>query len=159
MFKGCSSIAIAIGVACAPAYAATPSPIDAQIRAEVAAEIAGINAQDPVKATAYEADDMVFTECGLPAVFGRASYREGLSTTFKREPGWRLSLVDEGVVIAAAGETAVYRATYQEDSTRGGVPYTHKGNYVAGFRRDPDGAWRIHWSVVCWQSPSHKMDG
>ncbi len=36
------------------------------------------------------------------------------------------------------------------------MPYTHKGNYVAAFRGDPDGMWRVHWSVIAWQSPSKK---
>jgi hypothetical protein len=45
---------------------------------------------------------------------------------------------------------------YSEDSMRNEVPYTHKGNYVAGFQRDPDGMWRIHWSVIAWQSASKK---
>jgi len=158
MFRRFCSISIAIGAACAPAQAGAPS-IDAKIRSEVAAEIAGINAQDPVKATAYEANDMMFTECGQFATFGRASYRQGLAMTFKREPAWHLSLIDEGVTVAAAGNQAIYRSTYDEDSMRSGVPYTHKGKYVAGFRRDQDGVWRIHWSVVCWESPSHKKDG
>jgi len=160
MLKRFALVSIAVGIACAPAHAAPASaPIETKIRSEVAAEIAGINARDPVKATAYEADDMMFTECGLPAVFGRESYREGLAMTFKREAAWHLSLVDEGVVVAAAGNEAIYRSVYDEDSTRSGVPYTHKGHYVAGLRRDPDGVWRIHWSVVCWETPSHKKDG
>jgi ketosteroid isomerase-like protein len=158
MLRRLGLISIAIGATCVPAHAA-PAPAEAKIRSEVATEIAGINAQDPVKATAYEADDMMFTECGVPAIFGAKSYREGLAMTFKREAAWRLSLVDEGVAIADAGNEAIYHSTYTEDSTRSGVPYTHKGNYVAGFRRDKDGVWRIHWSVVCWQSPSHKKDG
>lgn len=149
-------ISIATAAACAPAYAAPASAQDATIRSEVAAEIAGINARDPVKATAYEASDMIFTECGQFVSFGRVNYQQNLSAVFKQEPDWHLSLVDEGVVVAAPGDEAVYRSTYDEDSMRSGVPYTHRGNYVAGFRRDPDGVWRIHWSVVCWQSPSHK---
>lgn len=158
MFRRLNSLSIAVALASAPALA-VPASVDANLRSEVASEIAGINAQDAVKATAYEAEDMMFTECGKFATFGRASYRQGLSMTFKREPAWHLSLLDEGVTVAAAGNEAIYRSTYQEDSTRSGVPYTHKGDYVAGFRRDPDGVWRIHWSVVCWQSPSHKKDG
>jgi ketosteroid isomerase-like protein len=158
MLRRLYSVSIAIGVAFLPAHAA-PAPIDATIRSEVAAEVAGINAQDPVKATAYEAENMMFSECGKFATFGSESYRQGLAMTFKREPAWRLSLIDDGVTVASAGDEAIYRATYDEDSMRSGVPYTHKGNYVAGFRRDRDGAWRIHWSVVCWQSPSHKKDG
>lgn len=158
MLRRFCSLSLVSIIACAPTQAA-PAAIDAKIRSEVAAEIAGINAQDPVKATAYEADKMMFTECGQFTIFGRASYRQSLSMTFKREPAWRLSLINEGVVVAPAGNEAIYHSTYQEDSTRSGVPYTHKGNYLAGFERDRDGGWRIHWSVVCWQSPSHKKDG
>jgi ketosteroid isomerase-like protein len=158
MFRRFCAVSIAAAIACGPAYAASAS-IEDKIRSEVATEIAGINAQDPVKATAYEADDMMFTECGVPAVFGAQSYREGLAMTFNRESAWRLSLIDEGVAVAPAGNEAIYHSTYDEDSMRSGVPYTHRGKYVAGFRRDPDSVWRIHWSVVCWQSPSHKKDG
>ena len=158
MFRRSCSLLLAVSISSVPASAA-PGPVDSTIRAEVAAEIAGINAQDPMKATAYEAEDMMFTECGQFATFGRASYREGLSMTFKREPAWRLTMIDEGVVVAPSGNDAIYHSTNREDSTRSGVPYTHIGNYVAGFKRDQDGVWRIHWSVVCWQSPSHKRDG
>ncbi|MEO8454752.1 MAG: hypothetical protein ABI454_06300, partial [Sphingomicrobium sp.] len=71
---------------------------------------------------------------------------------FKYAPSWHLSLIDEAVDVAHAGDMVIYRSTYREDSLRNGVPYTHKGNYVAGFRHDPDGMWRVHWSVICWQS-------
>ncbi len=157
MFRRSCPLLLVMGISCVPAEA-VPAPVDATIRSEVAAEIAGINAQDPTKATAYEAEDMTFTECGQFATFGRENYRDGLSMTFKREPAWRLSMIDEGVEVAASGNEAIYHSTDREDSTRSGVPYTHNGNYVAGFKRDQDGVWRIHWSVVCWQSPSHKRD-
>ena len=156
MLKHFCLVSITTTAACATAHAATVSPIEAKIRSEVAAEIAGINARDPVKATAYEASDMMFSECGQFVSFGPASYRQNLSAVFKKIPSWHLSLVDEAVVVAAAGNEAVYRSTYDQDSLHNGVPYTQRGNYVAGFRRDRDRTWRIHWSVVCWQSPSHK---
>ena len=78
---------------------------------------------------------------------------------FKANPEWHLSLIDEAVVVAKSQGQAIYRSTYNEDSMRDGVPYTHQGNYIAGFKRDRDGVWRIHWSTVCWQSPSHKKEG
>ena len=156
MLKRFRYLSIATAAACATAQAATVSPIEAKIRSEVASEVAGINAKDPAKATAYEASDMIFSECGQFVSFGRASYRRNLAPVFKKVPSWHLSLIDEAVVVAPAGNEAVYRSTYDEDSLHNGVPYTHRGNYVAGFRRDPDDMWRIHWSVVCWQSPSHK---
>lgn len=88
--------------------------------------------------------------------FGAKADHDGLSMAFKYSPSWHLTMIDESVDVAKAGDMAIYRGTYAEDSAREGVPFTHKGNYVAGFRRDPDGIWRIHWSIIAWQSPSKK---
>ena len=76
--------------------------------------------------------------------------------TLKFAPNWYLTKIDETVDVAKSGDMAVYRGTYVEDSLRNGIPFTHIGNYVAGFRHDQDGVWRVHWSVIAWQSPSHK---
>lgn len=130
--------------------------IAAQIKSEVAEIIAGINGKDLDRATRFDAPDMVSMESMRPPSIGARADREGLSMAFKYSPEWHLRLVDESVDVASAGDMAIYRSTYDEDSMRDGVPYTHRGNYLAGFRRDPDGVWRVHWSVVAWQSPSHK---
>ena len=161
MLKHFASALILVGLCCAPGHAsvhhqAGKSAIASRIKAEVADEIAGINTHDPARATAHEAKDTISMENGRPPVVGKAVYEQGLAMVFKREPAWRLRLIDESVDVAKAGDMAIYRSTYREDSARNGVPFTHIGNYVAGFKRDADGLWRVHWSVVCWQSPSHK---
>ena len=146
-------ISVAAG---SPAVAATHPSIDAQIKADVATIVDGINKKDIAKATKFDAPDLVSMESGRePSVSAQAD-RDGLSMTFKYAPNWHLALIDENVDVAGAGDMAIYRGTYAEDSLRDGVPFTHKGDYVAGFRRDPDGTWRIHWSVIAWQSPSKK---
>jgi ketosteroid isomerase-like protein len=161
MLKHLASLLILAGLPWAAAHASAhhqprKSSIPSLIRTEVAEEIAGINAHDAAKATAHEARDTIAMESGRPPIVGKAVYERGLAMLFKAEPAWRLRMVDESVDVAKAGDMAVYRSTYDEDSARDGVPYTHRGNYVAGFMRDPDGMWRIHWSVVSWQSPSRK---
>jgi ketosteroid isomerase-like protein len=135
---------------------ATQSKIAAQIKADVAEIVAGINAKDIQRATKFDAPDLVSMESMRAPSIGAKADHDGLSMTFKYSPSWHLSLVDETVDVAKAGDMAVYRSTYNEDSLHDGVPFTHTGNYLAGFRRDPDGMWRVHWSVVSWQSPSHK---
>lgn len=132
------------------------SEIASTIKADVAELVAGINAKDIAKATKFDAPDLVSMESGREPSVGAKADRDGLSMAFKYSPNWHLSMIDETVDVARAGDMAVYRGTYAEDSMRDGVPYTHKGDYVAGFRRDPDGMWRVHWSVVSWQSPSKK---
>jgi ketosteroid isomerase-like protein len=149
------------GLCCAPAHAsshrlAMKRDVASQIKSEVAENVAGINAKDIDKATKFDAPDLVSMESGRPPSLGAKADRDGLSMAFKYSPSWHLRLIDETVDVTTAGGMAIYRGTYAEDSLRDGVPFTHKGNYVAGFRRDADGTWRVHWSVVCWQSPSHK---
>lgn len=148
-------------LAASPSYAATPNRaslpnIGAQIEADVAQIIEGINSKDIEKATKFDAPDLISMESMRAPSYGSKADRDGLAMVFKYSPSWHVSLIDQAVDVAASGDMAVYRSTYNEDSTRDGIPYTHKVNYIAGFRRDADGKWRIHWSVVCWQSPSQK---
>lgn len=132
------------------------STIAAQIKADIAEIIAGINTKDLDKATKFDAPDLVSMESMRAPSYGARADREGLSMAFKYAPNWHLDMIDETVDVSKSGDMAVYRSTYNEDSARDGAPYTHKVNYIAGFRRDPDGMWRVHWSVVSAQSPSHK---
>ena len=164
MLKRLGSVGIVIALSCTSAFASThqqpsQSAIASQIKADVAEIVAGINSKDIDKATKFDAPDLISMESMRAPSFGAKADRDGLSMAFKYAPSWHLSLIDEAVDVAKSGDMAVYRSTYSEDSMRDGVPYTHKGNYVAGFRRDPDGIWRVHWSVVCWQSVSQKKAG
>ena len=158
MFRRYCSASLAAAIAAAPAHS-VPLPSDAKIRSEVAEIVAGINAADVAKATKYDAPDLVSMESGRAPSVGAKADHDGLAMTFKYSPSWHLTLIDETVDVARSGDMAIYRGTYVEDSTHSGVPFTHTGNYVAGFKHDPDGVWRIHWSAVVWQSASHKKDG
>jgi ketosteroid isomerase-like protein len=150
-----ASLAVLLAAA-APAAAAPPkSAIAAVIKADVAQIVAGINAHDVARATAFDAPDLVSMESGRPPSVGAQADRDGLGMAFKASPSWRLNLIDETVDVADAGDMAVYRSTYDEDSTLDGRPMTHRVNFVAGFRRESDGAWRVHWSVVAAQTRSH----
>lgn len=161
MLKRNRLLAVAAVITALPANAAQPpvaggAAIAAQIKADVALMIEGINSKDIDKATKFDAPDLVSMESGrIPSVGAKADY-DGLSMVFRYVPSWHLSMLDETVDVAASGDMAVYRSTYREDSLHDGVPFTHDGNYLAGFKHDPDGMWRVHWSVVSWQSPSHK---
>lgn len=156
MHKGYGSAAILLIAMSVPARADANPSAESKIRSEVAEVIAGINAKDIGKATKYDAPDFVSMESGRAPSTGAKADHDGLSMAFRYAPSWHLTMIDETVDISKAGDLAVYRGTYREDSTRDGVPFTHTGNYVAGFRHDPDGVWRVHWSVIAWQSPSRK---
>lgn len=74
---------------------------------------------------------------------------------FARDPLWRVSLIDQTVDVARSGDLAVYRGTYNEDNGRAGVLMTHKTNFIAEFRRQSDGSWRIVWYSVSNMEQSH----
>ena len=67
-----------------------------------------------------------------------------------------MTLVEETVDVADSGDMAVYRSTYNEDSVADGVPMTHQVNFIAEFRRQPNGQFKVAWSVVSSIEKSHK---
>jgi ketosteroid isomerase-like protein len=161
MLKRHCSIMLAAFLACLSGRASAASPqsqsaIASMIKADVAQIVTGINSKDIDKATSFDAPDLISMESMREPSVGAKADRDGLSMAFKYAPSWHLTMIDEAVEVGRAGDIAIYRGTYAEDSMRDGVPYTHKGNYIAGFRRDADGMWRVHWSVIAWQSPSQK---
>ena len=133
------------------------SDLARQIEGYVAQEVAGINQHDAVKATAYEADDTISMESGRAASIGRQAYIDGLRAAFQYEPAWHLRLIEETVDIPRSRDMAVYRSTYFQDSTMAGVPATQRVNYIAMFKRQKDGAWKIVWSVVSNIEKPHKL--
>jgi ketosteroid isomerase-like protein len=154
---------IAFTTLMSPLLAATPANavpdatarIADTIRRDVAELIAGINAHDPARATSFDAPDIVSMESGRPPSIGAADDRRGLSMAFQYTPSWHIRLIDETVDVAASGDMAVYRGTYWQDSADHNIPMTQKVNFIAGFRKRPDGSWQITWSVVCNQERPH----
>jgi ketosteroid isomerase-like protein len=140
----------------AGAAAQSHSQIEKTIEAQVAEMIAGINTKHAELATKYDAPDLIFMESNSPPILGPAADREGFVETFARSPSWHITKIDETVDVSKAGDMAIYRSTYDENSLDNGVPMTHRVNYIAGFKPDPNGVWRVHWAVVSPQSRSHK---
>lgn len=128
------------------------------IKADVGQMVAGINAHDVARATQFDAPDIVSMESGRPPSAGLDQERQGLDMAMHYAPTWHLTMLDETVDVASAGDMAIYRGTYNEDSTNDGVPMTHVVNFIADFVKQRDGSWRVEWSVVCAQSRSHPVN-
>lgn len=125
------------------------------IKADVAQLVAGLNAHDVAKTTAYDAPNVISMECGSPSTVGVEADREGFKTGFAHDPFWKVSLIGETVDVASSGDLAVYRGTYNEDNSRAGVLMTHKTNFLAEFKRQRDGSWKIVWYSVSNMEQSH----
>ena len=138
----------------APASSNTVAIVET-IKTDVAQLVAGLNAHDAVKTTAYDAPNVISMECGSPSTVGLEADREGFKMGFARDPLWRVSLIDETVDVSSSGDLAIYRGTYNEDNGRAGVLMTHKTNFIAEFKRQSDGSWKIVWYSVSNTERSH----
>ena len=153
-----SAVLAAVWTGSAVATPASEARIARTIKADIAEIIAGINAHDVTAATAFDASDIVSMESGRPPSVGLDVERQGLGMAMQHSPTWHLSMLEETVDVASAGDMAVYRGTYNEDSTNDGVPMTHVVNFIAGFKKQHNGSWKVEWSVVCAQSRSHPVN-
>lgn len=125
------------------------------IKADVARLVAGLNSHDPAAVTAYDSPDIVSMECGSPPSIGIEADREGFRSGFAHDPHWRVSLVDETVDVARSGDLAVYRGTYDEENGRAGVVMIHRTIFMAEFKRQEDGSWKMAWYSVSNTGPAH----
>ncbi len=125
------------------------------IKSDVAELVTGLNAHDVAKTTAYDAPNIISIQCGGPSTIGIEADRDAFKKNFARDPLWKVSLIDETVDVASSGDLAVYRGTYNEDNSHAGVLTTHKTNFIAEFKRQSDGSWRIVWYSVSNMEQPH----
>lgn len=147
---------IAAAAACGPAHGTPASPIATRVAAEVAEMVAGINSKNADMATKYDAPDIIVMQSFSPPAVGRDTDRSGYVDSFKQNQGWHISKIDEAVDVSKGGDLAVYRGTYNEEAINSGVLMTHRVDYLAGFRKDADGVWRMYWAVINPEEHSHK---
>ncbi len=149
-------ILIAAAAACDPAHGTPASPIATKVAAEVAEMVAGINSKNADMATKYDAPDIIVMQSFSPPEIGRDTDRSGYVDSFKQNRGWHISKLDETVDVSKGGDLSVYRGTYNEEAINSGVLMTHRVDYLAGFRQDGDGVWRMYWAVINPEEHSHK---
>lgn len=144
--------------AAAPAAAANTvdtAAIAAAVRADVAGLVAAFNARDAAKAVSYDAPDYISMMHGQPNVVGAAA--DLIATQAQvADPNAKLVVSDEHVDVAAAGDQAVYRATYAYTYTdpKTKVAVTEPGNWVLVFKTQPDGSRKIALGVISDTPPA-----
>jgi len=72
------------------------------------------------------------------------------------DPAANVSVSNEIVDVAASGDMAVYRATYAYRFTDPATkqPATEHGNWLMGYKVQPDGSWKLAWGVVSDTGPA-----
>lgn len=145
--------------ACAKPEAAKPvvdtAKVAEAVKADLTQLVADFNAKDAAKAAAHDAPDYVGMFHGAPNVVGP---EQDLALTKMQvsDPAVKLVMSDEVVDVAASGEMAVVRSTYAYTFTdpKTKAPTTENGNWVLGYKTQPDGAWKIAWAVVSDTPPA-----
>jgi ketosteroid isomerase-like protein len=147
--------AVASLAACNKPEAAKPAAdtgkISDAVKADVAQLVSDANAQDATKVTSHNAPDVVRMFHGQPNTVGAAANADGAKKAMATpDPAYKVTIADPVVDVAASGDMAVYRSTYVATFTdpKTKKPGTETGNYVAGYKLQPDGSWKIEWSVA-----------
>jgi ketosteroid isomerase-like protein len=126
------------------------------VKADVAQLVTDFNAHDAAKAASHDAPDVVAMAHGQPNVGGKAADLASSQKGFAADQTQHVTVANETVDVAASGDMAVYRSTYvfsaADPKTK--KPMTENGNYLAGYKLQPDGSWKIAWSIVSDTGPS-----
>lgn len=137
--------------ACNPPKPATDTGkiVDA-VRADVAQLVTDVNAHDANKFASHDAPDVVAIFHGAPNAIGPAADAAAFKQAVTTDPSFKVTLVNESVDVPSSGEMAVYRSTYIQNGTdpKTKQATTQKVNYLAGYKKQADGSWKIAWSVI-----------
>ena len=148
-----------LGALAAGSLAANPAVDTAKVASDVKADvhllIKEFNARDVEKAVAHDAPDYVGMFHGSANVHGPA---EDLKLTREQtsDPAAHVAVSNETVDVAKSGDMAVYRATYAYTFTdpASKKPTTEHGNWLLGYKAQPDGSLKLAWSVVSDTGPA-----
>lgn len=136
------------------------APVDtAKAAADITAAsqtlIGAFNAKDADKAVSFDMDDYVGMMHGQPNIVGKAKDLE-ITKLQIADPAAKVEVSDSQVDVAKGGDMAVQRMTYAYTFTdpKTKSPTTERGNWVLGWKAQPDGSWKLAWTVISDTTPS-----
>ncbi|MCW5761522.1 MAG: DUF4440 domain-containing protein, partial [Phenylobacterium sp.] len=137
------------GKPAAPAAAMDTAKVEAEVRAAIKTQVDAYAARDAAKAASILAPDVVTMFHGEANVVGLGPNTE-VSKGQMADQAMKLEVSDETVEAAASGDLAVYHATYRFTFTNPATkqPATEAGNWVAVFKRQPDGAMKLSRDII-----------
>lgn len=152
------STAVALLGGCSQQTGASPATnhdkISETVKANATAVIAAFNAHDAEKAVSYDAPDYIGMFHGTSNVVG---VKADLALTKQQlaDPAAKVTVSNEDVSVAAAGDRAMWRATYAYTFTdpKTKLPTIENGNWLIGWRKQADGSWKEAWGVVSDTGP------
>lgn len=130
----------------APQPTATPdtrAADEAALRAAIEEWAAAARGKDAAKFVSFYAEDAVVMMEDSPDVSGLAGIREAI-VGMMQDPAFALSFEPANVVVARSGDVAYETGPYSLTTTGPDKkPATESGHYVAVWRRQADGTWKV----------------
>jgi ketosteroid isomerase-like protein len=135
---------------------ADTSKIADAVKADADQLVADFNAHDAVKSASHDAPGMVGMFHGTPNTVGADADLANTKQLFADSPATKFTVADESVDVAASGDMAVYRSTYaySYNDPKTKKPITESGNWLTGYRKQPDGSWKMVWEVLSDTPPA-----
>ena len=131
------------------AQTAPPAPPDtraadeAVLRATIKEWAATAQAKDAAKFISFYTDDAVVMLANAHDMTGLPAIREGVPAMMQ-DPAFALSFEPDHVVVARSGDLAYETGPYSMTMTGPDQkPATEKGHYVAVWRKQGDGTWKV----------------
>ncbi len=120
-----------------------------EISTAMAGTVAAINARDAEKAVAIDSDNFVGIFHDMENVRGKAA---DLALTKQQlgDPALKFEVANPEIDVSASGDMAVWRAAYTYNFTDPKTKSlaTERGNWIAVFRRQPDGTMKATLTVM-----------
>jgi ketosteroid isomerase-like protein len=109
--------------------------------------VADLNAHDADRAVAHDGPDVVNMFHGQPNLVGPAADLASTKQLFATNP--KITVANVTVDVPASGDMAVVRSTYTYEFTdpKTKKAVTEAGNWVAGYKPQPDGSWKLAWTI------------
>ncbi|WP_294043153.1 nuclear transport factor 2 family protein [Sphingomonas sp.] len=128
--------------------------VTAEVKRAIHTQVEAYVSRDQTKAASILAPDVKTFFHGEPNVVGIAAAKAAIQAQFAL-PDVKLEVSEETVDVAASGDLAIYHATYRFSFTNPATkkPFIEVGNWVAIFKRQPDGVMRLTTDIVADTPP------
>jgi len=111
-------------------------------------------AKDLERFVSFYADDAAMFATGTPMVTGKDAIRKTWGALFAT-PGFSISFQPTKVEVSRGSDLAYCYGTYAMTMNGPkGKPVTDKGNYVAIYKKQPDGAWKLVVDIGSSETPA-----
>lgn len=148
-----AALAFAPATACTAPQDADPAidtvAVEEEVRQSIDRTVAAFLNRDVDGATEHLADEYVGMFHGQPNILGKAAEIE-VTKTQVADPALNLTVSNEEVEVAEAGDMAIYTATYSYNFTDPETeePSTETGNWILVYKRQADGKMKATTGVV-----------